>query len=247
MAIPTYDDIQGIFGGSRSASLYLGDIDADSLTYKIIPPECNVMAIYGYDEKGGKDGAGQVIGRIAFDQASHDGATPNPLNYLGRWKHLTIIDSAMNTQDQLQDVITRTFEVSRRAVVEVQWKACFDSSVKTNCAVELDGIGLVQVKYISVEATGIPALENTFSTTYKGILLSDGPSWLASQPAWLNTGSTIKPDHAKFSESVIERAAAACSENTDQKSQTEAQKKGREAMLKKIQHGEISYGAPVVF
>lgn len=133
-------------------------------TKEIIPPECNMLYVYGQDE------AGQPIATYAFDDDSYDG-DPKPTNYLGRWKTVDIVDPALNTDAILAQVRDTMFAELSERIVLVEWDGPFIPTLEIWDRVTVEGVGDVLVTGISASANHPRSLEQGRSTHYSGELI----------------------------------------------------------------------------
>jgi hypothetical protein len=138
---------------------------ARRVTKKILPPEANLVIVFGQDDHG------NPLGAFRYDEPSHTGLPEKPLNYVGRLKVVVIIDAALNTPVILNHVADLMYAELRRRIVQVCWDGNFIPSLETGMGVQVEGVGLVQVRSFAGEAETLKLFTTTPCIHYTGELV----------------------------------------------------------------------------
>lgn len=126
-------------------------------------PEANIVYLIGKDEFN------QYIGNYAVDVDSIEcDSADRPLNYVGRRKPLVYIDTSINTQEILDYCLRNLFEITREAILWVDWTGPWAPELEPGDNVRLEGLGLVQMLTVSVDVDNARRLEVTPAARYTG-------------------------------------------------------------------------------
>jgi hypothetical protein len=209
-------------------------------SFAVDPPECNLLYLIGQQDDG------EVIGNTAVDWPSVGPPSGHkPLNYLGRIRHVVLIDPAINDPDMLDRCLNVAFERLRRAIIQVSWKGPFLPNLHINDAVDLDGFAVVQIKRVETKADSPTKLEHTASTSYSGILLRPLTTWLPTPRPYITTEGRFRGERDRLMHIISRRANDQGGKDIHVRSETTAQQNDPEELLKEIMRGNVLWGTPI--
>ena len=129
---------------------------------QIIPPEANVIWLFGQTDDG------EAIANYFVDYDSiHFAGDPKPNNFMGGMVPVIIIDLMLNTQEVLDRVLTKIGDNISRSIEVYTWKGPYVPELTPYMGVELSGLSdVLMLESVSTEAGSPHQLENYASTTY---------------------------------------------------------------------------------